>query len=152
MDFTQVLSQKLNFNIGKFSIAPSYLQAGAIVLLLFLLVLSLANLRRHFLNWSVKGSIFGIFMGFILALILEGFLIIGGRTVLTEIVGWKDAPKPLVNLLDVGREKLVEVLGVTAPIPESFAGKEKNSSDILNEFRKLNVSEAEKVKSAICKP
>jgi len=152
MNFAQILSQRLNFNIGKFSISPSYIQAGAIVFLLFLLILSMANLRRHFLNWSVKGSIFGIFMGFILALILEGFLIIGGRTALTEIVGWKDAPKPLVNLLDAGREKLVEVLGVTAPIPESFATKEKNSLDILNEFRKLNVSEAEKVKSAICKP
>ncbi|MFH1971695.1 MAG: hypothetical protein ABIJ05_04920, partial [Patescibacteria group bacterium] len=88
MNFAQILSQRLNFNIGNFSISPSYIQAGAIVLLLFILVLSLANLRRHFLNWSVRGSVFGIFMGFILALILEGFLIIGGRTVLTEIVGW----------------------------------------------------------------
>jgi len=152
MDFAQILSKRLNFNIGNFSISPSYIQAGAIVLLLFILVLSLANLRRHFLNWSVKGSVFGIFMGFILALILEGFLIIGGRTVLTEIVGWKDAPKPLVNLLDAGRDKLVEVLGVSAPIPESFATKEKTSLDILDEFRKLNVTEANKVKSAICKP
>ena len=152
MNFAQILSQRLNFNIGNFSISPSYIQAGAIVLLLFILVLSLANLRRHFLNWSVRGSVFGIFMGFILALILEGFLIIGGRTVLTEIVGWKDAPKPLVNLLDAGRDKLVEVLGVSAPIPESFATKEKTSLDILDEFRKLNVTEANKVKSAICKP
>jgi len=152
MDPVQILSQRLNFKIGSFSISPSYIQAGAIVFLLFILVLSLANLRRHFLKWSVKGSIFGIFMGFILALILEGFLIIGGRTVLTEIIGWKDAPKPLVNLLDVGRNKLVGVLGISAPIPESFANKEKNSLDILDEFRKLNISEAEKVRSAICKP
>lgn len=152
MNPVKFLSQKLNFNIGSFSISPSYIQAGAILFLLFILLLSMANLRRHFLNWSVKGSIFGIFMGFILALILEGFLIIGGKTVLTEVVGWKDAPKPLVNLLDKGREKLVEVLGVTDPIPESYANKEKNSLDLLNEFKKLNVTEAEKVKSVICKP
>ncbi|MBU0998409.1 hypothetical protein KJ570_02690 [Patescibacteria group bacterium] len=152
MNFAQILSQRLNFNIGSFSISPSYIQAGAIFFLLFILVLSLANLRRHFFKWSVKGSIFGIFMGFILALILEGFLIIGGKTVLTEIVGWKNAPKPLVNLLDAGRNKLVEVLGISAPIPESFATKEKTSLDILDEFRKLNVTEANKVKSVICKP
>jgi hypothetical protein len=112
----------------------------------------MANLRRHFLNWSIKGSIFGIFMGFILALILEGFLIIGGRTVLTEIVGWKNAPKPLVNLLDAGRERLVEVLGISDPIPDSFAVKQKDSQDLLNEFRKLNVTEVQRVKSIICKP
>lgn len=152
MSTVQFLSQKLNFNIGSFSISPSYIQAGAILLLIFILVLSLANLRRHFLNWSVKGSVFGIFWGFILALILEGFLIIGGKTALTEIIGWKDAPKPLVNLLDAGRSKLVEVLGISDPIPESYAKKEKNSLDILDEYRKLNVSEANKVKSAICKP
>jgi hypothetical protein len=152
MQAAQLLFEKFNLNIGNFTISPSYLQAGAIVFLIFILLLSMANLRRHFLNWSVKGSIFGIFWGFILALILEGFLIIGGRTALTEIIGWKDAPKPLVNLLDKGREKLVEVLGITAPIPESYAGKEKNYLDILNDYRKLNVSESEKVKNAICKP
>ena len=152
MNPIDLLSKRLNLNIGSFSISPSYIQAGAILFLLFILLLSMANLRRHFLNWSVKGSIFGIFMGFILALILEGFLIIGGRTVLTEIVGWKDAPKPLVNILDAGREKLVEVLGITAPIHELNAQKIKNSQDLLNEFRKLNVSEAQRVKSVICKP
>lgn len=152
MEPLEFLSKRLNFNIGNFSISPSYIQAGAILFLIFILLLSMANLRRHFLNWSVKGSIFGIFMGFILALILEGFLIIGGRTVLTEIIGWKDAPKPLVNLLDAGREKLVDVLGITAPIPESNAQKQKNSFDLLNDFRKLNTTEAEKVKSIICKP
>lgn len=152
MNTVQILSQRLNFNIGSVSLQPSYIQAAAILFLLFILLLSLANLRRHFLNWSVKGSIFGIFWGFILALILEGFLIIGGKTILTEIVGWKDAPKPLVNILDAGREKLVEVLGISDPIPSSYAQKEKTSIDILDEFRRLNVTEAEKVKSAICKP
>lgn len=152
MNAVQFLSKRLDFNIGKFSISPSYVQAGAILVLVFILLVSMANLRRHFLNWSVKGSIFGIFWGFILALILEGFLIIGGKTVLTEVVGWKDAPKPLLNLLDKGREKLVDVLGVTAPISVSNAQKQKTSQDLLNEFRKLNISEAQKVKSAICKP
>jgi len=152
MNSSNFLSQKLNFNLGKFSISPSYLQAGAIILLLFFLLLSLSKLRRHFVNWSLKGSFFGIFWGFILALILEGFLIIGGKTFFTEIIGWKNAPKPLVNVLDLGRQKLVDVLGVTTPIPESYAQKEKTSEDILEDFRKLNTSEASKVKSFICKP
>jgi len=152
MQAAQILFEKFSLNIGNFTISPSYLQAGAIIFLIFILLLSMANLRRHFLNWSIKGSIFGIFWGFILALILEGFLIIGGRTALTEIIGWKDAPKPLVNLLDKGREKLVEVLGITAPVPESYAEKNKSYLDVLNDFRKLNVNESEKVKNAICKP
>lgn len=152
MNSVQFLSQRLNFNIGSFSVSPSYIQAGAIIFLLFILILSLSSLRRHFLSWSIKGSVFGIFWGFILALVLEGFLIIGGRTIFTEIIGWKDAPKPLVNVLDAGREKLVEVLGITNTIPESYAQKEETSQEVLDSFRKLNVTEAEKVRSFICRP
>ena len=152
MDISQLFSQKVNLNLGNIKVSPSYIQAGVIIVLLFFLVLSLANLRRHFLRWSVKGSIFGVFWGFILALILEGFLIIGGRTVLTEIVGWKNAPKPLVNVLDAGKEKLVEVLGITDSIPSSYAEDPINYEDVLDDFRKLDVNETQKVKSIICKP
>ncbi len=113
MDAARAIGQKLNFDIGKISFSPSYIQAGAIVVLLFLLILSLAQLRKHFVNWSLKGALFGVFFGFLFALILEGFLIIGGKTVLTEILGWRNAPKPLTNVIDAGRDKLVEVLGVT---------------------------------------
>lgn len=151
-DALRLLNQKLSFSLGSFRFAPSVFQAAAIIFLLFILILSLAQLRRHFIDWSIKGSIFGIFLGFILALVLEGFLILGGRTVLTEIIGWKNAPKPIVNILDAGRKKLVEVLGISYPIPSSFADAVKSSNEILNDFRKLDVNEAQKVKAIICKP
>lgn len=82
------------------------LKAGAIVVLLFLLVLSLAQVRRHFVRWGAKGGLIGLFFGFLLALILEGFLLIGGKTALTEILGWKNPPKPVSVALDKGREAL----------------------------------------------
>lgn len=151
-DALRLLNQKLSFSLGSFRFAPYVFQAAAIIFLLFILILSLAQLRRHFIDWSIKGSIFGIFLGFILALVLEGFLILGGRTVLTEIIGWKNAPKPIVNILDAGRKKLVEVLGISDPIPSSFADAVKSSNEILNDFRKLDVNEAQKVKAIICRP
>src|SRR3989344_3611937 len=107
-----VLGESIDLNFGGISFSPSLLQAGAIVALVFLLLLSVAQLRRHFIDWSVKGALFGIFIGFFLALILEGFLIIGGRTALTELLGWKSPPKPIANVLDAGRAKLVDVLGI----------------------------------------
>ena len=95
MNLPGFLGRTFDVPIGKTVISPSYFYAAAIVFLLFLLVLTLAQVRRHFLNWSLKGGIFGIALGFFLALILEGFLIIGGKTVVTEILGWKNAPKPI---------------------------------------------------------
>ena len=134
-----------NLNLGKFSFSPSYIQVGAILILLFILVLSLAQLRRHFVDWSFKGALFGIFFGFLLALILEGFLIIGGKTVITQVLGWKNAPKPVANLLEIGRDKLIQVLGAKTKLNPTF-------SDGVTFFQSLNPSEAQKFKNFICKP
>jgi hypothetical protein len=143
------LSKTFDFNIGRLSFSPSYISAGAIVFLLFLLVLTLAQVRRHFLNWSIKGGIFGIALGFLLALIFEGFLLIGGRTVITEVLGWKNAPKPIVNVLDAGRAKLVKVLGVTDEIPQSSA-KNYSSEEIIDAFASLGEDEAAFVRGMVC--
>ena len=134
-----------NLNLWKFSFSPSYIQVGAILILLFILVLSLAQLRRHFVDWSFKGALFGIFFGFLLALILEGFLIIGGKTVITQVLGWKNAPKPVANLLEIGRDKLIQVLGAKTKLNPTF-------SDGVTFFQSLNPSEAQKFKNFICKP
>lgn len=154
MNPAQILSKGFNLNLGKFSFSPSYIQVGEILLLLFILVLTLAQLRRHFVDWSFKGALFGLFFGFLLALILEGFLIIGGKTVLTQVLGWKDAPKPVANLLDVGREKLIQVLGqqIEVKIPDAVAKLNPTFKDGVTFFQSLNPSEAQKLKNFICKP
>lgn len=143
-----------NLNLGKFSFSSSYIQAGAVVALLFILVLALAQLRRHFVNWSFKGALFGLFFGFLLALILEGFLIIGGKTAITQVLGWKEAPKPVANLLDMGRNKLIQVLGekIEIQIPDAIAKLNPTFEDAITFFQSLNPSEAQKLKNFICKP
>lgn len=134
-----------NFNLGKFSFSPSYIQAGVVVVLLFILVLMMAQLRRHFVDWSIKGALFGLFFGFLLALVLEGFLIIGGKTAITQVLGWKDAPKPIANLLEAGRSELIKVLGTKTKLNPTF-------DDAVVFFQSLNPSEAQKLKNFICKP
>jgi hypothetical protein len=138
--------------LGKFSLPVSYIQAGVIVLLLFILVLTMAQFRRHFIEWSFKGGIVGLFFGFLLALILEGFLIIGGKTALTEVLGWKNAPKPIQVALDSGRGKLVQVLGVQDEIPVSSAKENVTVESAVETLQSLNPTDMKKVKSLICQP
>src|SRR3990167_8175051 len=135
MNPVQSLSQSFNFNVGKLSLSTSYIQAGVIVVLLFLLVLSMASFRRHLIGWSLTGA---LFFGFLLALIFEGFLIIGGKTAITELVGWKNAPKPIANLLDSGRTKLVQVLGVTQEIPTLIAKENPTVEEAIGVFQSLD--------------
>ncbi len=100
-----------SFKIGSLTISPNYLEAFLIVLLIFFLIMAMARMHRLFINWSFKGALAGIFLGFVLALILEGFFILGGSSILTRTLGWKNAPKPIQNVLDAGKSEFVKVLG-----------------------------------------
>jgi len=141
-----------SFEIGDLYFEPNYIQAFLIVFLLFLLVLTLARVRRLYVGWSLKGSWSMIFIGFFLALILEGFLIIGGRTLFTELLGWKNAPKPIGTALDTGREKLVDVLGVTEEVPMSSAQKQIDADEFVFLYQGLEPDEAQEAKRLICTP
>lgn len=139
----------IGFSIPNIGFGDNTWRVVAIVALLFLLVVVLAKMRRHYIDWSLKGAVFGIFLGFLLALVLEGFLIIGGRTAITEILGWQNAPKPLQVALDSGRNKLVEVLGITDEVPQSLAA-DPTSGEAIELLQSLDPTEIRKVKSLIC--
>lgn len=134
-------------NIGNYFVnlyfSKNYLQAGAIIVLLFLLVISLAQFRHHFVKWSIKGGLVGLFFGFLLTLILEGFLLVSGHTILTSVFGWKNPPKPFSTALDLGKEKLTNTLGVIT---------EPSSKDIISNMQSLNPDEIRKIKAIICTP
>ena len=149
---SRFFSDNLNFSFLKFNLPASSWKAVAIVVLLFFLFLTLANVRRHFIDWSLKGALFGIFIGFLLALFLEGFLIIGGRTAITEVLGWKNAPRPIQVAIDAGRTKLVNVLGIADEIPKTVASENPTSDDAIKILQSLDPAEAKKVKSLICNP
>lgn len=146
------LSNRLSLSFGQFSFSPSYLQAGLIIGLLFLLIISLAQFRRHMLDWSIKGAVFGIFFGFLLALFLEGFLVVGGKTAITELLGWKNAPKPILSAIDAGRTKLVQVLGISDEISSSVAKEDPTVEEAIGIFQSLDPSESRRARTLICEP
>jgi hypothetical protein len=149
MNLPSFLGRTFNVSLGKYTLSPTYFYAVVIVFLLFLLVLTLAQVRRHFLNWSLKGGIFGIALGFFLALILEGFMVIGGKTVVTEVLGWKNAPKPIITALEAGRNRLVDVLGVTDEIQTSEASQPPGTQ-IIELYQSLPPALQEEVRYEIC--
>jgi hypothetical protein len=146
------LFNTFTLTLGKFSIPVPYWQAGTVVFLVFLLILTMATYRKHYVNWSLKGGVIGIFFGFLLALILEGFLLIGGKTVLTEVLGWKNPPAPLAQALDAGRSQLIQVLGVQTQIPTSYAKDNITVQNAVEVVQSLNPSDLTKVKNILCVP
>ena len=144
--------KSLNFNLGGVNFSPSVYEAMAIVILLFVLVITLARLRYLFIKWSFSGWHAFFFFGFLFALIIEGFLLISGRTFFTVILGWKNAPQPILSVLDSGREKLVDVLGVQSQVPESAAKQSTSKESVVSDFQSLSPEEAQKVRLQICEP
>jgi len=71
----------------------------------------MARVRYLYVNWSLgRSAIAMLFWGFLLAIIFEGFLIISGRTILTEILGWDNPPKPISTIIDIGRGRLEKLV------------------------------------------
>lgn len=148
-----IIRRSFNLKVGNIQLAPEYWQAVVIVLLLFALLLTLARMRYLYLHWSFgKSSMAMMFWGFLLALVFEGFLLIGGKTLLTEVLGWKNAPKPISTALDAGRTKLVNVLGQEAEVPLTNKNQSSSSSSVFSDYQSLSPAEAEKVKLLICQP
>ena len=148
----KVFSGQFNLNLGKFSLPVSYAEAALVIFLIFLLVLTFAQFRRHNIDWSLRGILFGTFFGFLLALILEGFLIIGGKTAITGILGWKNAPAPISLAIDAGRTKLIKVLGINDQVPSSFAKENSSVSGAIEMLQSLNPTDIKKVKTIFCQP
>lgn len=146
------LFKTFEVSLGKYKIPVPYWEAISIVFLLFLLVLTLAQVRKHYIDWSFKGGLAGIFFGFLLALILEGFLLIGGRTAITSFLGWKNPPKPLSNVLDAGKSKLIQVLGTQTQIPSTRAKESSSVQTALDTVQSLNPTDLKKVKNILCSP
>lgn len=135
---------------GGFIFAPNYLEAGLIVVMVFLLVVSLGMLRHRYAHWGLKGVLPGVTFGFMLALLLEGMLLVGGKTILTEVLGWKNAPKPISNALEASRQSFANVLGAETTIKESSAQSKPTIGAIMTDYSNLDDKEKESLQSLIC--
>ena len=141
------------FKIGNLDVDATYWQAGAIVILIFLLIFTLARLRYLYVHWNLgKSSISMLFWGMVLTVIIEGFFVLSGRTIFTEILGMKNVPKPFGTILAIGREKFVEVLGEETEIPYSNAESELNSDQMYSLYKNMDEAESKKLQSIICEP
>jgi hypothetical protein len=141
------------FKIGNLYVDATYWQAGAIVILLFLLVFTFARLRYLYVHWSMGKHAFAmLFWGIVLTIIIEGFFMLSGRTIFTEILGMKKVPKPFSTVLDIGKQRLVNVLGEENTVPDSSASNTLNSDQMYSLYTKMTATESQKLQKIICQP
>lgn len=142
-----------SFTLWGLEIYPTYWQAVTIVILLFLLVFTLARMRYLYVHWHLsKTSLAMLFWGFLLTVILEAFLWLSGRTVLTTVLGWKNPPKPIAATLDTGREKLVKVLGDEVEVDNAKAEEPPSYQSVVFDYKELSDQDKVTVQKFVCEP
>lgn len=140
-----------NFNLPGGSVfSPTYLHAALVLFCIFVFILAFAMFQRRQHQENIKNTMPGIAFGFAIAIVLEAMLLVGGRTVLTEFLGWENAPKPISNALDASRTRLVEVLGVTDEIPESNASSPMSVKQLNEHYESLNSEDQELLQNLVC--
>jgi hypothetical protein len=147
---SSAFTKSFSMNLWGMEIEPTYWQAITIVILIFLLIFTLARVRYLYVHWSLgKSSISMVFWGFLLALILEGFLLLSGKTMLAVVFGQNNAPKPISTALDVGRNQFIKVLGAEDDVIQK---KEvaPNYQSVVKDYKLLDDSESAKAKVFIC--
>lgn len=89
LDFlsTGILGKTISLRLLNMDFQFTYWEIGAVVFLIFLLILSLAHMRRHFVDWSLKGAIFGFVFGVIITIVVGGVLILRGIKIDTKVLG-----------------------------------------------------------------
>ncbi len=153
----QQILHVLNKSFGVYKIKgiyvePTLWQALAIILCVFLLVFTLARVRFLYVHWSMgKQNLSFLFWGFVMALIIEAIMIISGRTLFTEVIGWKNVPKPISTILDISRNKMISVMGVNSEVPSSLAEEPLNAGNLFSQYQLLTPSEMENFRVMVCK-
>ena len=141
MDLSNFTSA-IQSNFGDIDISGSWIKAGIIIGLIFLLLLVMAKMTRGYMSWYTNGWWVWTGLGFLLAVVIEGFFVISGSTIFTSVLSWDKAPKPIQTVLNVGNSRLSEVLGESDQM--------MSSSTFVDRYIALDDDQKEQVKSAVC--
>lgn len=112
MGFLGSISKSISVNLpgvgGSLSVNDT--KAIIVVFFLFLTLLLLAKMSRSYLSWYMSGWFIWLFLGFLLAVLVEGLLLVSGRTIFTEVLSLENAPRPVQEFIDAGRYRLTDVV------------------------------------------
>jgi hypothetical protein len=136
--------ESLKTQAGGLAMSESWVKVAIIIGLVFLLLLVVAKMTRGYMSWYTNFWWLWTGLGFLLAIVVEGFFLLSGGTVFTSVLGWEGAPKPIQAVLSQGRERLKEVLEENAPTP--------TTESVLDEYELLDEASSAKVQAQICTP
>lgn len=139
----------LLFNLyQKFGNSP-YLKLIIILFFTFLFVVLLAYIRKHIFQISMRGAVFGFFLGMVLVLIFDLIIIsaLADKTKIQKLFSQEKRQGAFGEIMVSGLTNLNKILGVSTIVSPR---KPKTAQEVISDILLLPDEEAQKVKNLIC--
>lgn len=125
---------------------PSVLQAGLVLIFVFIMATMIGLSRRFLFHYSMQGAWMGFIAGIITLLMLEAGLFVGYREVTNGRLAGK-TPENLKLAVDKSRQNVSQVLGLS-----DEEEKIPTAQSVFLDYKNLPKTDAELVQTAICSP
>lgn len=131
---------------------PSGVQQGILIIIgIFFFTLLLGATRHHMLHWSLKGAGFGLVLGIIVTLVLEGVLLVGGKTAIAQAIKNNNTPPDVRIFLQKNLSELAQLIE-SSPTTLGASSDGALSGQIAEAYKDLNSKEQKQVRDAVCTP
>ncbi|PJE67641.1 hypothetical protein COU95_01280 [Candidatus Shapirobacteria bacterium CG10_big_fil_rev_8_21_14_0_10_40_9] len=139
----------LLFNLyQKFGNSP-YIKLIIILFFTFLFVVLLAYVRKHIFQISMRGTVFGFFLGMVLVLVFDLIILaaLADKTKIQKLFSGEKRQEALGEVVISGVNNLSKILGVSTIVSPR---KPKTAQEVISDILLLPDEEAQKVKNLIC--
>lgn len=132
----------------KFGNSP-YLKLVVILFGVFIFILLLAFVREHIFKISMRGAVFGFFLGVLLVLLFDLIIVaaLADKSKIQTLFSGERREQALGEVVVSGVTNLSRVLGVSTIITPR---KPKTAQEVIGNFLSLPNEEAKKVKDLLC--
>jgi len=133
---------------ANFTYSP-YLKLGMALALFFFLLLILALLRRRVFHISMKGAVFGFFLGVFLMLFINFIIILGlsDKSKVQEFAVGEKRREAFGEIFASGVSNLGQVLGTSTV---TLSRKSKTAEQVMIDILALPKEEVEEIRNLFC--
>lgn len=139
----------LLFNLyQKFGNSP-YVKVVIVLFVAFIFILLLAYVREHIFKISMRGAIFGFFLGVVLMLLFDLIILaaLADKNKIQTLFSQEKRQGAFGEIMVSGLTNLNKILGVSTIVSPR---KPKTAQEVIGDILLLPDEEAQKVKNLIC--
>ncbi len=139
----------LLFSLSEKASRSPYLKLVIVIFVAFIFILLLAYVREHIFKISMRGAVFGFFLGMVLMLLFDLVIIaaLADKNKIQTLFSQEKRQGAFGEIMVSGLTNLNKILGVSTIVSPR---KPKTAQEVISDILLLPSEESQKVKNLIC--